>query len=361
MKIITESDYKNILVQRKTVIDVRAPIEFQQGSVPGAINAPILNDDERSLIGTTYKEKGNEAAVRLGYQIVSGDNKDKKIQVWTSEVQKNPEILMMCFRGGQRSQISQGWLKDAGYEIPRFEKGYKDFRAWIIDQIKNYSLNHVCRVLSGTTGSGKTKLLKQLNGKHPVLDLEGLANHKGSAFGKELTEQPSQADFENRMLQAILIQQDQFNKNILVEDESRMIGQRQLREEFFARLRLSPVLLLNIPIERRIENIFDDYVTQTQIVSGEQAQALWQFDSYIENTQRITKRLGGLRAQEIISDLTLAKFDFLENKGLEKNKIWIEKLLVWYYDPLYLRSLDLRKPKIEFQGNESEIKDYLLS
>lgn len=359
MKLTTDIDYKNILIDKKTVIDVRAPIEFEQGAVPGAINLPILNNAEREIIGTTYKEQGNESAVQLGHQIVSGPNKENKIQAWISVVKNNPNIIMTCFRGGQRSQISQGWLKEAGYEIPRFEKGYKDFRQWSIDQIKNYSLQQKCRILSGTTGSGKTKLLKQLKNKYPVVDLEGLANHKGSAFGKELTEQPSQADFENRLLQDILIQQNQFAQNILFEDESRMIGKRQLSEEFFAMLRQSPIILMQIPIERRIDNIFEDYVTNTNIILGTAQEALQQFDKYIENTKQISKRLGGLRAEEIISDITIAKNDFSNSKALEKNKIWIEKLLIWYYDPLYLRSLDLRQPRIEFQGLERDIIDYL--
>lgn len=362
MKIITENDYKDILIQKKSVIDVRAPIEFEQGTVPAAINLPILNDSERELIGTVYKQQGSEAAVKLGYEIVSGENKTAKVQAWAKAIKNNPDILVMCFRGGQRSQISQKWILDAGFDISRFEKGYKHFRQWILDQYLNYSNTQSMRILSGTTGSGKTKLIKQLMNQYPVVDLEGLANHKGSAFGKEMTEQPSQADFENRLVQVILIQNNKFtDKYILFEDESRMIGKRQLSEAFFLKLRESKVILMKISIEKRIDNIFDDYVTLTHIKNGTPEQALVQFQKYIDNTNQISKRLGGLRAQEIIADLEACKKDYLESIGLEKNKIWIEKLLVWYYDPLYLKSLDIRKPAIEFEGSEKEITNYLLA
>jgi tRNA 2-selenouridine synthase len=362
MKIITENDYKDILIQKKSVIDVRAPIEFEQGTVPAAINLPILNDSERELIGTVYKQQGSEAAVKLGYEIVSGENRTAKVHAWAKAIKNNPDILVMCFRGGQRSQISQKWILDAGFDISRFEKGYKHFRQWILDQYLNYSNTQSMRILSGTTGSGKTKLIKQLMNQYPVVDLEGLANHKGSAFGKEMTEQPSQADFENRLVQDILIQNNKFtDKYILFEDESRMIGKRQLSEAFFLKLRESKVILMKISIEKRIDNIFDDYVTLTHIKNGTPEQALVQFQKYIDNTNQISKRLGGLRAQEIIADLEACKKDYLESIGLEKNKIWIEKLLVWYYDPLYLKSLDIRKPAIEFEGSEKEITNYLLA
>lgn len=369
LPVITQSDYRNILIQKRKIIDVRAAIEFEQGAVPGSVNLPILNNEERHRVGELYKLKGNEAAVKLGYELVSGANKEKKIQDWISEIKKNTEILITCFRGGQRSQISQKWLSELGYDIPRFEKGYKHYRAWIIQELKNFSSTESFRVLSGTTGSGKTKLLKKLKLENscPVVDLEGLANHKGSAFGKELTEQPSQADFENRLWQDILIEQDNFknkssvNKNILFEDESRMIGKRHLTEEFFTQLRQGPIILMNIPLEQRIDHIFYDYVTNTNIIKGKKNEALAQFDKYIENTKQISKRLGGLRASEICADIETSKTDFLVNNQFESNKLWIEKLLVWYYDPLYLSSLKTRDPKIEFQGSETEIADYLTS
>lgn len=361
MKVIQDSEYKKLLIQRNPVIDVRAQIEFNQGSFPGAINRPILDDIERDLIGKVYKQKGNAAAVQLGYELVSGDNKTQKVQSWVKAIQENPNAIVTCFRGGQRSQISQKWMSDAGYEIPRFEKGYKHYRQWSIEQLVEFSTNHQFRIVSGTTGSGKTKLLKKNRGQYPVVDLEGLANHKGSAFGKEMTGQPSQADFENRLLQDILIQQSQFEKNILFEDESRMIGSRHLTETFFKKLRLSPLILMTTPLEERIENIFFDYVTNTNIVLGNKEEAVAQFQKYKNNTVQITKRLGGLRASEVIADIEKSEKDFLENNQLQLNKSWIEKLLVWYYDPLYTSSLVNRNPMIEFQGSESEIINYLRS
>jgi tRNA 2-selenouridine synthase len=176
-----------------------------------------------------------------------------------------------------------------------------------------------------------------------------------------MTGQPSQADFENRLLQDIFIQQNQFEKNILFEDESRMIGSRHLTESFFKQLRLSPLLLMTTPIQERVENIFFDYVTNTNIVLGTREQAIAQFLKYKNNTTQITKRLGDLRASEVIKDIEKAEKAFLENNDLQPNKNWIEKLLVWYYDPLYNSSLENRKPVIEFKGSDIEITDYLLN
>lgn len=360
MKVIQDSEYKKLLIHQNPVIDVRAPIEFNQGAFPGAINRPILDDSERDLIGKVYKQKGNSAAVQLGYELVSGDNKSQKVQSWVNAIQEKPNVVVTCFRGGQRSQISQKWMSDAGYDIPRFEKGYKHFRQWSIEQLVDFSTHHQFRIVSGTTGSGKTKLLKKIRGQYPVVDLEGLANHKGSAFGKEMTGQPSQADFENRLLQDIFIQQSQFDKSILFEDESRMIGSRHLTESFFKKLRLSPLILMTTPLQERIENIFFDYVTNTHIVLGTKEDAVAQFRKYKDNTVQITKRLGGLRASEVISDIEKSEKDFLENNGLQFNKSWIEKLLVWYYDPLYTSSLGNRNPVIEFKGSETEIINYLM-
>jgi tRNA 2-selenouridine synthase len=360
MTVIQESDYKKLLIHRNPVIDVRAPIEFNQGAFPGAINSPILDNSERDRIGKVYKQRGNSAAVQLGYELVSGDNKSHKVQSWVNAIQENPNAIVSCFRGGQRSQISQKWISDAGYDIPRFEKGYKHYRQWSIEQLVDFSTQHQFRIVSGTTGSGKTKLLKKIHGHYPVVDLEGLANHKGSAFGKEMTGQPSQADFENRLLQDIFIQQSQFDKNILFEDESRMIGSRHLTESFFKQLRSSPLILMATPLQERIENIFYDYVTNTNIVLGNKEEAVAQFQKYKNNTDQITKRLGGLRASEVISDIEKSEKDFLENNQLQLNKSWIEKLLVWYYDPLYISSLGNRNPVIEFQGSETEIINYLL-
>ncbi len=361
MKTVNESDYKNLLIQKKAVIDVRTVLEFKQGSFPGALNLPILIDEERDIIGKTYKQKGNEAAVQLGHQIVSGENKEQKIRAWLQAIEACPDIRVTCFRGGLRSQISQRWMAEAGYDIPRFENGYKHYRQWSIEQLVDFSSQHQFRIVSGTTGSGKTKLLKKIRGFYPVVDLEGLANHKGSAFGKEMTEQPSQADFENRLLQEILIQQSQFDKNILFEDESRMIGSRHLTESFFQKLRLSPLILMTTSLEERIENIFFDYVTNTNIVLGTKEEAVAQFQKYKNNTVQITKRLGGLRASEVIADIEKSEKDYFENNQLQSSKSWIEKLLVWYYDPLYTSSLANRNPVIEFQGSESEIINYLRS
>ena len=347
---ITAEELYLKLLQGFQIIDVRAPIEFAEGALPNSINIPVLNDQERALVGTCYKISGREKALELGHQIVSGVNKTEKIQHWKSFYERHPHTVLTCFRGGLRSQSVQVFLAENGIDIPRIEKGYKEIRNYFLNQIDLYSKNDHVKVLTGSTGSGKTKLLKTVRDFYPVVDLEDLAQHRGSAFGSMKNPQPAQASFENYLAFEILKHKSKNSMApILFEDESRLIGSLHLPEIFFSKIRASSVIKVNVDLAERIENIFDDYIYPEAAI----------FDKYLNAITKIEKKLGGLRAQELRNDLKFSQTQFIEEGLLDSNKKWIEKLLVWYYDPMYAYSLEQRKPLVEFQGQTKDVIEYL--
>lgn len=360
MKTIKFEELKLKLKKDCKIIDVRAPIEFAQGAIPNSVNLPILDDQERALVGTCYKKAGRDKAIELGHQVVSGINKEEKVKNWKIYFEKNPHVIITCFRGGLRSQSAQTFLAEIGIEISRIEKGYKEVRQFYLDELDHYSENSELKLLTGSTGSGKTKLLKKVKNFYPMIDLEELAQHKGSAFGAMLNPQPSQASFENSLAHEIFKfdtksdTEASFAKRsspILFEDESRLIGSLHLPEKFFKKLRQTSVIKMNVDLVDRIENIYEDYIYPDSTI----------FVKYLKAVLKIEKKLGGLRVQELQKDLRFSQLQFAEEGLLLSNKIWIEKLLVWYYDPMYSYSLDQRNPKIEFEGKPKDIMEYLKS
>jgi tRNA 2-selenouridine synthase len=347
---------RELFKKNTAYIDVRAPVEFAQGHLPGAINLPILNDEERAIIGTTYKKEGSEAATKLGYQLISGEVKNSRLQQWLSFIKKNPEAYLYCFRGGQRSQITQKWMAEAGVQRPLIIGGYKRARTFLMNETERLSESQPLLILSGTTGSGKTTFLNAVSEFYQGVDLERLACHRGSAFGAMSVEQPAQTYFENNL--AVHLIRSENKKPLLLEDESHLIGRCAIPKIFFEKMRQAPVLWLDVSLEERIQNIYYDYIT-INIASLEKAEALQVFSRYKNSMQGISKKLGGLRTQELLDLLIVCEKEFLEAGHLENNKKWIEKLLVYYYDPLYLSSLERRRVKILFKGSAQDCFNYL--
>ena len=387
--------FKELFVTETPLIDVRAPIEFLQGSLPGSVNIPILTNEDRALVGTTYKHQGQEAAIRLGYQIVSGSVKQNRLDQWLGFVRDNPRAVLYCFRGGKRSQITQQWLKEADVESPLIVGGYKIVRAFLMNAIDTFSENKKLLVIAGSTGSGKTKLIHEARNIYPCVDLEGIARHRGSAFGEISIPQPTQIDFENWLAVNLLKleNQTQFDRPLVVEDESRSIGKICVPANFFIRMRSSEVIWLDEPLEVRVDNIFEDYVLNTAIGHAQQGQqgkkrqsqktvepqkqlvqqhtknedspevlhdqAMRLFEKYKHSLQMISRKLGGMRFQEVLNDLENAQMDFLNMNEISSNKVWIEKLVKYYYDPLYLNSLERRQVIPCFKGSKKDVIDYL--
>lgn len=328
MEKLGADQFERLLLGSTRWIDVRAPVEFSAGAVPGAINLPLLSNEERHRIGITYKQQGREAAVKLGHELVSGEVKETRLRAWL-EASQDVGTIIYCFRGGLRSQITQSWLREAGVSRPIITGGYKALRRFLLGILEQRIPE--LEVVSGPTGSGKTTFL-HASGK-PFLDLEELAAHRGSAFGAMDRAQPSQADFENALALAIL--RLPKGEKVLVENESRLIGHCYIPELFFHKMKASPKIHLEKPFEERVENIFRDYILESRLG---QKNDLSRFDDFRKSVIAISRKLGGARAQEILQDLDLCRKEFETERKLDRNRVWIGKLLEWYYDPLYRRA-----------------------
>lgn len=241
-----------------TIVDVRAPIEFQKGHIPGAVNVPLLDDEQRHQVGLCYRQQGREAAILLGLELVG-----PKMAELASEgvtLSAGQPLVVYCQRGGKRSQ-SMTWLwSQLGITVFRLEGGYKHFRQSVLEILAQ---PRRLLLLAGSTGVGKTDCLMQLKAQgESILDLEGIANHKGSAFGAIGEEiQPTQAQFENRMawqLQAFSVKQ-----SIWVEAESRRIGQVYLPDAIWDQMQQAPRIYIDRPREDRIDRLCVDYQSAT--------------------------------------------------------------------------------------------------
>lgn len=328
---IESTNFTSLFLNNKILIDLRAPIEFQSGSIPTALNLPLLTDEERHQVGITYKEQGQSEAIVLGHKIVSGAIKAERVQKWIETIQISPDkSVLFCFRGGLRSQTVQIWLQEEGYNCPIVSGGYKALRTYLMKQILELTEKINFEVVCGPTGSGKTNYLK--NSSTAYLDLEFLAQHRGSAFGAfENQPQPTQINFENK-LAVELIKLSQNNQVVLIENESRMIGRRAIPDILFQKIQSSPKIILKVPLEVRIENIFKDYILNSSL--GQKGDKN-KFSEFRNSVQSISRKLGGLRTQEILQNLSESEKQFEADQNLDSNRIWIEKLLVWYYDSLY--------------------------
>ena len=328
------------------LIDVRAPIEFNQGHMPNSINLPILTDEERHRIGIVYKQQGNEAAVRVGHKLVSGTVKAERIAGWLKACEDNPTTQIMCWRGGQRSTLAQAWLEEAGAPQKKVAGGFKALRQVCIDVLDNPNKNWW--LLSGRTGSAKTVIISKLSNS---IDLEGRANHRGSAFGRRLTPQPTPVTFENSLAADYL---NHKYSDLVVEDESRTIGSVGLPQVWSEHMQSARIALVEIGLAERIAHIEKEYVTDAleEAESMEASPAKIQ-QNYLDALQRIKRRLGGLRLNEMEKRLNQAF------AGQGSHASWISYLLTEYYDPMYDFQLSKKADRIAFRGDRGEVLEFL--
>lgn len=351
-------NYKKIVINNLPLIDVRAPVEFKKGAFRNAVNIPILTNKQRELVGKKYNNEGNKAATKLGYELTK-DDKEKKVAKWVNSLNINPNTLIYCFRGGQRSEIAQKWIfEETGKIVPRIKGGYKAFRNYLIEMLLPENQNYKAYRLGGLTGVGKTILLHEME---EIIDLEGLANHRGSIFGPKIQPQPTQINFENNLAYDLMKKQDQGYKFLVFEDEGKHVGKSFLPNEFHEFLSSSPLVVLEASFEERVNNIMQEYVydEQKKYIDkfGEDGLNKWQ--EYIhESITKAKSRLGGKRYQELIDlvDEAVRKQRLEEDaSGHEK---WIERFLSNYYDPMYSYQLDKGSDSIVFRGDKEEVKEY---
>ncbi|EOR95076.1 Selenophosphate-dependent tRNA 2-selenouridine synthase [Arcticibacter svalbardensis MN12-7] len=294
------------------LVDVRTPAEFEQGKIPGAFNIPLFTNEERVIVGTTYKQVGREQAILLGFDLTGSK--------WSGFIKQALEIAPLmkigvhCWRGGMRSGAMAWALNLYGFEVYLIEGGYKNYRKWTIEQFeKPYQLT----VLGGMTGSGKTQILHQLQSiNEQVIDLEGLAQHQGSAYGSmNILIQPTQEQFENDL--ALQLKQLDPCQRTWVEDESLTIGQRCIPHPFWDQMCDSLLLNINVPQGKRVEMLVEEYCV---LDAG----------FLISCTERLKKRLG-------LEQTKLAVQAIEENRMAD----FIRIVLV-YYDKTYATALSKR-------------------
>jgi tRNA 2-selenouridine synthase len=331
-RVLLIEDYlQNIFSGSHLLIDVRSESEFFQGRIPGAVNLPLLNDEARKEVGITYKQQGKNAAVEKGFELTGGKFygfikavKDYLQLKQQTTNDKSDTILLYCWRGGMRSSIMSWLLETAGIPTLLLKGGYKSYRRWALEQIE---AERKIIILGGKTGNGKTFLLNQLKKSgQQILDLEALANHRGSAFGAiGMEPQPRQEHFEN--LIAFELAKTNPNQILWVENESRKVGSLKIPDILFNRMLAAPLVEIILSYEERINRIDDEY-------------GKFPVEELKANTIKLERALGGARMKEAV-------------QLLEENKIreWI-KMMLEYYDKTYEYGLSLRSPeqisKIEF-------------
>jgi tRNA 2-selenouridine synthase len=301
--------------QFDAIIDVRSPAEFAEDHIPGAISAPVLDDEERAKVGTLYKQVSAFDAKKLGAALLA-KNFARHVENLFRDKEQSWRPLVYCWRGGKRSGAAAHILREIGWKADTLEGGYKAYRRWVVQQLEEIPQQLEWRVIHGPTGSGKSRLLSALKAAGAqVLDLEHLAAHRGSVLGNlPGRPQPSQKMFESLLLQNI--SDLETEKPVYVEGESKKIGQLQVPEALMDRMRASPCVLLQAELQVRVSLLLEEY------------------EHFVADRASLDAQLDCLVALHGRERIT-------EWQGLAARGAWRElvaRLLVEHYDPAYRRS-----------------------
>ena len=334
LKRVSIEEFLNIKKDNKNIkiVDVRSNDEYLCGHIDDALNIELLDNEERKIVGTEYKQVGNSSAVIVGLEIVS----KKLVYLFKSIislVDENNSILIYCARGGMRSQFVSNIISMYGVNVYTLDKGYKSYRRHVLDSFeKKYKII----ILSGKTGSAKTFLLKEIkNLKQQVIDLEGLANHKGSAFGAiGEDEQPTQEQFENNLFRELDMLD--IDKHIWLEDESFLIGRRAIPKSLFNQMsNCDACVVVDVDASIRATHISNIY-------------GVYDKNLLAEAIIKIKKRLGSERMKEAL--------DYLENDDIYNCVI----TLLYYYDKSYRMNVcenivNIKLIDMDFEANALSI------
>ena len=319
-------DYqKSLELENKIYIDARTKEEYDEATIPGAVNIELLNFEERKLIGTIYNNQSPKKAKIKGVEIVSPKipeliEKINKLQ------KKYDNLIIFCSRGGLRSESLAEFSRLAGIEVYRLDGGYKNYRHYILNKLENYQVKADLVVLHGNTGVGKTYILKEMErlGAY-IIDLEGIANHRGSAFGSIGLEEAYNQKYFESLLWEELKRKDKAGRKIFVEAESKRIGNSVIPKFFYTEMKKGEDLILKADIEKRVENIYLEYIKDINKDIDEFTRRV--LESLKAIKKYIIKKAGKECYQNLIK---LAK----DENFKELTKI----LLLNYYDPMYEHS-----------------------
>jgi len=349
-------DYRQLFLNDIPMIDTRAPVEFERGAFPTAVNLPLMSNDEREQVGICYKQNGQASAIELGHELVAGELKQQRIEAWRHFVAQNPDGYLYCFRGGLRSQTAQQWLRDVGVDYPLVLGGYKMMRRFLLEETDRCVAKADLVLIAGKTGSGKTRVVEALD---RALDLEGLAHHRGSTFGHLLEPQPSQIDFENMLAIGLMRLLAGSSQHVLLEDEGRLIGRLSLPESLRDKMQTAPLLVVEETLASRVQVILEDYVIdlgQRYLLAwGEPEGKARHLQQLLEALARIRKRLGGVLHDEIAQQMIKGFAAADDASSHELHRCWIESLLVDYYDPMYDYQMARREGQVMGRGNREQI------
>jgi tRNA 2-selenouridine synthase len=306
------------------IIDVRTPSEFMEDHIPGAINCPVLSDEERIEIGTLYKQVSPFEARKAGAALVAR-NIARHLETHFLDRPKSWRPLVYCWRGGQRSGAMSIILAQVGWAAHKLEGGYKAYRRNVLAKLAVLPQNMRFRVICGPTGSGKSRLLAALaDTGRQVLDLEGLAQHRGSVLGRlPQHPQPAQKWFDSLLLHAL--QGLDPARPVYVEAESRKIGALALPDALVAAMHAGECLLLEVPVEVRVAGLMEDYRHYPEAP-----------ETLIAHLQPLQRYHGPKQIEHWSAMIRAGNFAAL-----------VEELLMLHYDPAYFRTASRNYPKLE--------------